>query len=99
MDLNYWVFVAEVWLVIGLILIISDIFLGFNFFVLPVGVAALIMSVLVYSDNNAVFDTFYLFDTWRVVILSFAALSVASVLLLKFLFQRKKKDEPDINIY
>jgi len=99
MDLNYWAYVTEVWLIIGLVLIIADVFLGFNFFVLPAGIAALIIGALVYAENNALFEPFVLFETWRTIILSFAALSLASVGLLKFFLQRNSTTGPDVNNY
>ena len=99
LDLNYWVYVTEVWIILGLVLIVADVFLGFNFFVLPIGIAALILAFLVYSENNALFGSIVLFDNWRDVIIWFSALSVASVGLLKIVFQRKNKSEPDINKY
>ncbi len=98
-DLNYWVYVTEVWLIIGLVLIIADIFLGFNFFVLPIGIAALIVAFLIFGENGALFGSVILFDSWRDVIIWFAGLSVASVGLLKLIFQRSRKDSSDINKY
>lgn len=98
-ELNYWAYVTEIWIIFGLALIIADVFLGFNFFVLPVGIAALIISILVYVENNAVFEPIILFESWKVIFLSFAGLSLVSVGLLKFVFQRNKRDDPDVNIY
>ena len=99
LDLNYWVYVPEVWLILGLFLIISDIFVGFNFFVLPIGIAALIVAFLIFGENRSLFGSVYLFDSWRDVVIWFAALSVAAVGILKLLFQRRDKDQPDINKY
>jgi len=98
-ELNYWIFVPEVWLIFGLILVIADVFLGFNFFVLPVGVASFIISALIYGENNMLFGTLVLFKSWKVVVLYFAGLSLVSVSLLRFVFQRRKKNQPDINEY
>ncbi len=99
LDLNYWVYVPEVWLILGLTLIIADIFLGFGFFVLPVGVASLIVAFLIYGENNGIFGPVILFDSWRDVLIWFAGLSVASVGLLRVVFQRRNKDQPDVNKY
>jgi membrane protein implicated in regulation of membrane protease activity len=98
-DLNYWVFVTEVWLILGIALIIADIFLGFNFFVLPVGIAALIIAGLIFGESRELFGSTILFENWKVVVLWFAGLSLVSVGLLKIFFQRSKKDEADINQY
>ena len=98
-ELNYWAYVTEIWLITGLILVIADIFLGFGFFVLPIGVAALIMSLLIYGENNALYGSFILFENWKFVIVCFSVLSVISVGLLKLFFQRSSKDDPDVNKY
>ncbi len=98
-DLSYWVYVSEVWMVLGIVLIIADIFLWFKLFVLPVGVAAIITSGLVYGENNAFYGSIVLFENWKIVLLCFAVLSIVSVGLLKIIFQRNKKDEPDVNEY
>ena len=97
--LNYWSYVTEVWVIMGLLLIIGDIFLGFNFFVLPIGIAALIISVFVYIENNDVFGPIIIFSDWKMVIFWFAVLSIISVGLLRYFFQRNQKDVPDVNEY
>jgi len=98
-DFNYWAYVEEIWVIFGLFLIIADIFLGFNFFVLPAGIAALIISGLLYLENRALLGDFVLFETWRTVIFSFAVVAIVSVGILKLVFQRKKNTDSDVNTY
>ena len=87
------------WLILGLVLIISDIFLGFNFFVLPVGVAALLVSAIIYGQKAGLTGDFQLYTDWQGVAYWFASLSVVSVGLLRFLFQMKHDGQKDINEY
>jgi membrane protein implicated in regulation of membrane protease activity len=90
---------AEFWIVVGLALILADIFLGFGMFVLPIGVAALIVAGMVALQENGVFGEMGLYGSWQGVVYWFAGLSVCSVLLLRLVFQKSEPEEPDINDY
>lgn len=92
LDVNFW-------LILGLVLIIADIFLGFNFFVLPFGVAALLVATMVYLQESGRLGDLQLFSNWEGVVYWFAGLSVVSVGLLKLFFQKKADDRQDINEY
>jgi len=83
-ELGYWLFV--------------DIFLG-SYFILPIGVSAFCMSVIIYSQNNYWFDGLVFFETWRDVAIGFAVLSVISIGIVRFVFARKSDEDPDINEY
>jgi membrane protein implicated in regulation of membrane protease activity len=93
------VFNAEIWLIVGLVLVLADIFLGFGLFVLPIGVAALIVAGMVTLQQNGVLGETTLYSNWRGVVYWFAGLSVSSVLLLRLVFQKPRQDKPDINEY
>lgn len=86
-------------MILGVILIILDIFIGLDFFVLPVGVASIIVSILIYAQANMWFGDNFLFDTWKQIIIWFSVLSLFSVVIIKIIFQRHKKRESDINQY
>lgn len=92
LDLQFWV-------ALGLLLVLADIFLGFGLFVLPVGVAALIVAGIIFVQTNAVLGITQLYDDWQGLVYWFAGLSVVSVGLLRLIFQRARKDSPDINQY
>lgn len=94
-----WIYNFETWIILGIVFIILDVFLGYNFFVLPVGVAALVMAVLLYLQKEQTLGDFVLFETWHGIGMTFAALSVVSIGIIKFGFQRNKDDTPDINEY
>ena len=97
-EFSYWVFQAKVWVILGFILIIVDIFLG-SFFILPIGIAAFLISGLILAQNQLWFEDFIFFETWRDIAIYFAILSVISIGLIKLLFGRRFKNEPDINEY
>ncbi|MCB2101406.1 MAG: hypothetical protein KDE22_11080 [Rhodobacterales bacterium] len=98
-DLAYWLFEPKVWIILGIVLIIADVFLGYTFFVLPIGVAALLIAGLIFAQGKLWFGDTVIFETWHDVGLWFAVLSVVSIGLLKMLARRWIKDQPDINEY
>lgn len=98
-DFSYWVFKPELWIILGIVLIALDIFIGFEFFVLPVGIAALILSVIMYATINVWFGDSVPFETWKGVLIWFSGLSIISVGVIRFFFQKSKKRHPDINKY
>ena len=94
-------FLPQTWIILGILLIIADIFLGYDFFVLPVGVSALIISLILYLQTGSFEEMgdFILFNTWHDVAYWFSGLSVVSIILMRLLFKLRKKDRIDINEY
>ena len=82
---------AQFWVALGLVLVLADIFLGFSLFVLPVGVAALIVAGIIFVQTNAILGITQLYSDWQGLVYWFAGLSVVSVGLLRLIFQRPKK--------
>lgn len=97
-SLSYWFFQPQFWLIVGILLVIIDIFLLGSSFLLPIGVSALILSVLVYLDISTVWD-FQLFDTWRKILLYFGIFSVASIFIIKIFIKARGDKGKDINEY
>lgn len=96
---DYWIFQPEVWLILALVLIIADILIGLNLFILPIGIAAAIVSAVIFAEQQHWFSDVVLLESWREVLVTFAVLSVAAVFLIRKLFQDKKAMESDINEY
>ena len=99
--ITFLFFLPQTWIILGILLIIADIFLGYDFFVLPVGVSALIISLILYLQTDAFeeFGDFILFNTWHDVAYWFSGLSLVSIILMRLLFKLRKKDRIDINEY
>ena len=99
--INFLFFLPQTWIILGILLIIADIFLGYDFFVLPVGVSALIISLILYLQTGSFEEMgdFILFNTWHDVAYWFSGLSVVSIILMRLLFKLRKKDRIDINEY
>ena len=95
-----WLLQVEVWIILGLLLIIVDIAVGFSLIILPVGIAALLLAALLYGESQQLFgEHSALFPSWRIVLVWFAGLSILSVGLIRFVFQRARKNGTDINKY
>lgn len=97
--LTYWLFQTETWLIIGVLLVILDIYVGLQFFVLAFGVASILIGALLFGQKANLFGEILLFSTWRDFGYWFAALSILSFGIVKLVFQRTTKDEKDINQY
>jgi membrane protein implicated in regulation of membrane protease activity len=97
-SLSYWFFQPQFWLIVGILLVIIDIFLLGSSFLLPIGISALILSVLVYFDISNVWE-FQLFDTWRKILLYFGILSVVSIFIIKIFIKARGEKVKDINQY
>jgi|TARA_B100000315_G_C14420887_1_gene515495 membrane protein implicated in regulation of membrane protease activity len=97
-EFSYWVFQAKVWVILGFILIIVDIFLG-SYFILPIGIAAFLISGLIVAQNRLWFGDYTFFETWRDIAIYFAILSVISIGIIKLIFQKRFENETDINKY
>ena len=99
--ITFLFFLPQTWIILGILLIISDIFLGYDFFVLPVGVSALIISLILYLQTGSFEELgdFILFNTWHDVAYWFSGLSLVSIILMRLLFKLRKKDRIDINEY
>ncbi|HIA80599.1 MAG TPA: hypothetical protein EYO02_00535 [Rhodospirillales bacterium] len=97
-EVSYWLLLAKTWLILGLILIIIDIFLG-SFFILPIGVAAFIIAGMIFCQDQLWFGDFIFFETWRDVLIYFSIISLVSIGVIKLVFQKKYKNESDINEY
>ena len=97
MTLNYWLFEPNFWIIIGIVLIVVDIFLA-SFFLLPIGVSSLTMGALIYVDTTQ-FLEIEIFTTWRSILLCFAALSVISIFFIQIAIKSRRKKQQDINQY
>ena len=86
--ITFLFFLPQTWIILGILLIIADIFLGYDFFVLPVGVSALIISLILYLQTGSLEEMgdFILFNTWHDVAYWFSGLSLVSIILMRLLF-------------
>jgi membrane protein implicated in regulation of membrane protease activity len=98
-DLNYLVFLTEMWVILAIALILADLFFGMNYILLPVGIACLAIAGLVFLKNHDILPQFVALDHWRHVGYWFAGLSVIAVAVLQIYARSNTKDNEDINQY
>ena len=86
-----------VWIILGLGIIIIDIFLGF--ILLPFAISSLLIAILIFSDQNLFLGDFVFFETWRDIFLYYAVLLLVSLGVLRLFAKQGKKGKVDINDY
>ncbi|MEO0437197.1 MAG: hypothetical protein AAF098_09840 [Pseudomonadota bacterium] len=86
----------ESWLILGLILIVADMVLGLEFFVLSFGVGALLVAAVLAALGSADVNA-----SWQIALIVFAGASLAVLLPLRRYLNRKRSEGggPDINDY
>lgn len=92
-----WALNTEAWVVIGVVLVLAEIFLGTAHVVLSIGLAAFAISGLLYGQEQGWLGTRLLIETWRGALIWFAILSVASIVLVRVFARTRNKD--DVNTY
>jgi membrane-bound ClpP family serine protease len=108
MFLNHWAFVPEIWIIMGIILILADVLIGLSYILIPFGIACFITSGLVAINNsdylyslshsNEFVYNYLNLESWQDILYWYAALSIISVFLLRFI-TRGRPEKPDINQY
>ena len=96
--MDYWPFQPEIWVILAILLVGADILLGLQFFVLAIGVAALLLSGVLFAQQSLWFGDAVVIETWRGVGVWFSVLSLASIFLIKLVL-RRPRGQPDINEY
>ena len=99
MDFQTLIFVTEVWVIVGIVLILADMFLGMNYILLPIGIACLLIAAMVFGKNSGFLPTSMPLDDWKHVAYWFAGLSIASIAILKFFARSRSKKDEDVNLY
>ena len=97
-SLLLFLLLSKVWIIIGIFLIIIEIFDN-NFFFLPIGIAALFTALSLYVDQKDFISKLNLLNHWSVVLIYFSIFSILSVFILRFIFHSKIEKNKDINKY
>jgi len=97
---SFWTFLPQTWVIIGIILIILEVFDG-NLIAFSFGVSALILAILLWTDEKYILGDFIIIESTRELLYAYGVISLLSIILIKFIFQpwKSKRGEKDINIY
>jgi membrane protein implicated in regulation of membrane protease activity len=99
LSFDYLIFLKKTWIILGLLLVIGEVFVG-GFILLSFGISAFLISVLLYLQFEFHDIPLHL-ESWREVLIAYAVLIVVvSVASRKFLPSRANKEfSDDINEY
>ena len=93
-----FLFVPKVWIAIGFILIIIEIFDG-NMLFLPTGLGALFTSFSLFIDGKDIFTNNNILNHWGLILIYFLLSSIILILILRKIFKTKYEKTDDINLY
>ncbi|MGY8992869.1 MAG: hypothetical protein ACKVK8_01805 [Rhodospirillales bacterium] len=99
LNVSYWLFQPQAWIILGIILVIADIFLGYGLFILPFGISAFIISAIIFADKHVYIKEINVLENWKDVLIYYSAISIISIFIIKKLFQKKLSKQSDINDY
>ena len=94
----------ELWVIIGILLIIIDITIGFEFFVLSIGLSSFIVAFLLFSQEKLwLIDfniSYVILSDWKDVLITLSILSILTIGIIRYVFQNRfNKSKKDINDY
>jgi membrane protein implicated in regulation of membrane protease activity len=98
LSFSYWMFQPYFWVVLGISIIIIDVFF-IGGVLLPFGISSLIIAAFRFSDQNMFLEDFLFFETWRDILLYYSLLSLFSLGALRLFVKIGDKNKIDINDY
>ena len=106
--LNNWAFQPETWLIIGILLILTDLLFGLNYFLLPLGIGAFLTALTVVLSNSLLsevvlmerrwYESMLIFENWKDLLYWFAGFSLLCTVFMRVFF-KKAHEQFDINEY
>ena len=106
--LNNWAFQPETWLILGILLILTDLLLGLNYFLLPLGIGAFLTALMVVFSNSLLseevlmerkwYESMLVFENWKDLLYWFAGFSLLCTVFMRVFF-KKAHEQFDINEY
>lgn len=96
--LNHWLLLPQIWLIIGMLLVLAELMDGSQIFFLPIGLGGILNSVMLYLEREAFIPFGYVPETWYGMLIVWAVGSAVFAVLLTI--RRRKKQQPtDVNDY
>ena len=84
------------WVILGVALVILEIFSGEMYF-LPNGISALILSSIIFLNDHFFNISFIL--NWAFLLIIYAFLAIILIFVLRYIFHNKIEKNKDLNIY
>ena len=102
-DIAIWFYQPQLWMILGILLILLELNDGTKIFFLPMGLGAIVMAAWIYLFKESVIPHSWLSGTWYVVIIHWALMALVFGVALANWRRMKRgkntKEEPDINEY
>ena len=103
LQLTYWIFQPQVWVILGIIFIVLEITDGSAIFFLPMGISAEMIALLVYSVNESILPHTLIPAAWYWLLvywIFFAVLVTLSIIQFRNYKGKKAGSESnDVNNY
>ena len=95
--LSYWLFLPELWIIIGIVLICLEILDGSFIFFLPLGLGSFLNAIILFlQENENIFD-FQIISIWHHSLITLALFALVISFCLKWFSKGEAKK--DINRY
>ena len=96
-DVTSWVLRPAIWLLAGILVALGELALG-TMILLPLGGTAIMVAAFLALQVYGLLPEGLVLDSWRGVAILYGVLALPTVLLIRHLFQNRRKP-PDINRY
>ena len=94
-----FVFIFQTWVIIGIVLLILELFDGSTIFFLPLSLSSFVTGAYVFALRNFFLPPMMVIDKWYEILLFWSLLGlVTSFVLVKF-WKRSQFDDNDVNDY
>jgi len=97
--LNIWLLQFEIWIIIGIILILLELTDGSAIFFLPLGIGSFILSLYLYLCNTELISETLIINSWYILLVAWAILSLITSIIISLARKRYSNENPDINDY
>ena len=84
------------WVILGVVFVILEVFNGEMYF-LPNGVSSLIVSSIIFINDNFFNISFIL--NWAFLLIIYAFLAIVLIFVFRYIFHNKIEKNKDLNIY
>jgi membrane protein implicated in regulation of membrane protease activity len=95
---TYWLFLSQIWLLLGFLFILLELTDGSAIFFLPMGIGSFIIALLLYAVSNNYLPVSALPNTWYWLLVIWMIASLIISVALATIRRRNSKNS-DINEY
>ena len=98
-SLDYWLFIPQVWLIVGIVLIASELLDGSAIFFLPFGIAATVLALIIHLVDTERLSYEFLATTWYLLLVQWTLMAVILSAVIASWRRSRALSGKDINDY